>query len=465
MKVIRTESDYESAMGTIDLFLARHPEAGTANADELEVLTVLVEEYERRTTDIGLPDPISAIEFRMEQQGLRQKDLVPYLGSRSKVSEVLSGKRTLTLNMIRALHSGLGIPAEVLLQGRYPDGDPHRIRRTGPEDYEMSVALPLDSEGMLGRECPDPTCSPAYFKIKPGTGVMGTQTEAYCPYCRCEADPSDFHTREQVRYAVDTAKDEALKGVDRMVRDALALGSSGRKKLGGDFISMELQYKPGQRPTIRRPIEEELRRDMHCAHCGLDHAVFGLATWCPDCGGDMFLQHVEAEFGVVHMILADIPARLERLGPRVAAKDTENALEDVVSIFEAALKIITRRHLLDTGSSAAEVDAIFRKRVKNRYQNVEFADATFRELTGRQLFASTDDGDRVELASVFAKRHPITHNLGMVDRRYLAKASSGELEGREVRVTPEEVEDAATKAFAVLRDAYIGGLDRTPAMP
>ncbi len=458
MKVIRAESDYRAAMGTIDRLLDRNPEAGTADAEELEVLTVLVEEYERRTTDIGLPDPISAIEFRMEQQGLRQKDLVPYLGSRSKVSEVLSGKRTLTLNMIRALHSGLGIPAEVLLQGRYPDGDPHRIRRTGPEDYEMSVSLPVDSDGLLGRECPDVTCSPGYFKIKPGTGFTETQPTAHCPYCRREADPSEFHTREQVRYAVDTAKDEVLKGVDRMVRDGLALGSSGRKKLEGGLISMELQYKPGRRPPIRWPIEEELRRDMHCDHCGLDHAVFGLATWCPDCGRDLFLQHVGAEFEVVRKILGEVPARLERLGPRVAAKDTEKALEDLVSIFEAVLKIITRRHLLVGGTSVGEAEDILHKTVKNSYQNIAAAETTFRELTGRELFGSIDDTDKTFLDSVFAKRHPITHNLGVVDRRYLERARSGELEGRGVRVMPEEVEDAATKAFAVLRDAYDGGL-------
>lgn len=121
IKVIKTDSDYEAALTAVDRLLQSEPEPGTKAADELEVLTVLVEDYERSITNIGLPDPISAIEFRMEQQGLRQTDLVPYLGSRSKVSEILSGKRSLTLNMIRALHGGLGIPAEVLLQDRDPE--------------------------------------------------------------------------------------------------------------------------------------------------------------------------------------------------------------------------------------------------------------------------------------------------------------------------------------------------------
>lgn len=81
---------------------------------------------------------------------------------------------------------------------------------------------------------------------------------------------------------------------------------------------------------MRRPVEEELRRDLRCNACGLDHAVFGLATSCSDCGQDMFLQHVAAEFGVIDKILSDAPDRRQRLGPRVAARDLDNALEDVL---------------------------------------------------------------------------------------------------------------------------------------
>ena len=91
-------------------------EEGTPEGDELDVLVDLVMYYESKTVDIGFPDPISAIEFRMDQAGLTQRDLIPYIGSRSKVSEVLSGKRDLTMSMARALHEHLGIPADVLLQ-------------------------------------------------------------------------------------------------------------------------------------------------------------------------------------------------------------------------------------------------------------------------------------------------------------------------------------------------------------
>ena len=118
IKVIKTEGEYEATLTAIESLLDLDPAPGAPEADRLELLTLLVQDYESRVAPLTLPDPIEAIRFRMDQQGLKQSDLVPYIGSRSKVSEVLSGKRPLTLSMIRRLHEGLGIPARVLLQDR-----------------------------------------------------------------------------------------------------------------------------------------------------------------------------------------------------------------------------------------------------------------------------------------------------------------------------------------------------------
>ena len=114
MKAIRSPSDLEAALARIEeIFEA---EEGTPEEDELSALFVLVEAYEEEAVPIPPPDPISAIEFRMDQAGLTQRDLIPILGSRAKVSEVLSGKRDITMQMARALYNDLGIPAESLLQ-------------------------------------------------------------------------------------------------------------------------------------------------------------------------------------------------------------------------------------------------------------------------------------------------------------------------------------------------------------
>ncbi len=112
-KVIRTESDCAAVLARIQELM--DAKRNTPQGDELELLSLLVHEYEEKRFPMDKPDPIEAIRFRMEQQGLKPTDLVPFLGSRSKVSEVLSGRRNLSLKMIRALVRGLGIPAEVLL--------------------------------------------------------------------------------------------------------------------------------------------------------------------------------------------------------------------------------------------------------------------------------------------------------------------------------------------------------------
>ncbi|MFJ1471055.1 helix-turn-helix domain-containing protein [Massilia orientalis] len=95
--------------------MALDPEAGSEDGERLALLSLLIEDYEKRAFQFEPLDPIEIIEFRMSEQGLRQKDLVPMLGSRSRVSEVLSGKRPLTVQMIRALSGGLGIPADALV--------------------------------------------------------------------------------------------------------------------------------------------------------------------------------------------------------------------------------------------------------------------------------------------------------------------------------------------------------------
>lgn len=113
-KIIKSEEDYNIALNRIEEIFDAKP--GSPEFDEMELLVKLVEIYEDEKYPISAPDPISAIKFRMEQQGLKSKDLIPYIGSKSKVSEVLSGKRALSLNMIRKLNEGLGIPAEVLIK-------------------------------------------------------------------------------------------------------------------------------------------------------------------------------------------------------------------------------------------------------------------------------------------------------------------------------------------------------------
>ena len=113
IKPIKTEQDYNTALKRIDKLWGSKKD--TPSGDEFDLLVTLVESYEMKHYPIAPPDPIDAIKFRMEQMGMTNTDMVKYMGSQSKVSEVLNRKRRLSLKMIKSLYKGLKIPAEVLL--------------------------------------------------------------------------------------------------------------------------------------------------------------------------------------------------------------------------------------------------------------------------------------------------------------------------------------------------------------
>jgi HTH-type transcriptional regulator / antitoxin HigA len=126
IRPIRSEADYEAALAEVEGLWGAP--AGTSNGDRLDVLATLIDAYEAEHHPIDPPDPIEAIKFRIEQQGLTRKDLEGILGTRTRVAEVLNRRRSLSINMIRRLHETLGIPAEVLIR---PSKDRRGDRLTG----------------------------------------------------------------------------------------------------------------------------------------------------------------------------------------------------------------------------------------------------------------------------------------------------------------------------------------------
>jgi HTH-type transcriptional regulator / antitoxin HigA len=114
IKLIRNEADYQKALERLEIIFDAKKD--TEEGDELEILSIIIDNYERENFPIDMPDPISAINFRMEQMGLKQKDLVNMIGFKSRVSEIMNKKRKLTLEMIRKLNKNLNIPTEILIQ-------------------------------------------------------------------------------------------------------------------------------------------------------------------------------------------------------------------------------------------------------------------------------------------------------------------------------------------------------------
>lgn len=126
IKVLKNNAEHEQALQRLMDLMDQNPEPGSIEADELELLALVIEKYEETAFPLDAPDPIAAIKFRMEQEGLSQRDLIPYIGSLPKVSEVLNGKRKLSLNMVKKLSSRLGISADILIatpEGHFSDSD------------------------------------------------------------------------------------------------------------------------------------------------------------------------------------------------------------------------------------------------------------------------------------------------------------------------------------------------------
>jgi|HubBroStandDraft_1064217.scaffolds.fasta_scaffold359607_1 HTH-type transcriptional regulator/antitoxin HigA len=142
---VRTEAEHDAAVARITQLMGAEP--GTEASDELEILVTLAEAYEAKHFPINTPDPVTVIKFQMEQRGLRRKDLEPMIGSRARVSEILTGKRALTLPMIRRLHHGMSIPVELLVDTAKA---PHRTPR--PMRKKSAVAGPRTSRGVAVRQ-------------------------------------------------------------------------------------------------------------------------------------------------------------------------------------------------------------------------------------------------------------------------------------------------------------------------
>ena len=144
IKFIKTESDYKEALDLIKVLLGHDPDPSSDEGEQLSLLSTLVQDYESRSLPESLPNPIDAIKFRMEQSDLKPVDLIPYIGSRSRVSEILTGKRQLTLDMVRALEVGLEIPAKVLIR------KPEIESNSEYQGWDNRLVAEMESRGYFG---------------------------------------------------------------------------------------------------------------------------------------------------------------------------------------------------------------------------------------------------------------------------------------------------------------------------
>jgi len=319
---------------------------------------------------------------------------------------------------------------------------PLRASSGGDGKVTVQVEFPTDEQGFTERGCHAVGCEPKLFKVR-GDAPIGQSR--WCPYCGESGDSCSFATDDQVRYAREKVLREAGEAfhdaMHRMMRDAFKLDSRGRRKIGSGMLSMELSVTSHRetKPDVEPPKFERPRRDVKCVTCGLEHVVFGLATWCYGCGTDIFGSHVAAELRDIAHLLQDCVSRRGEIGERLFARQAENVLEDLVSAWEAGFRFLLQRRLLSQGKTRGETEAFIQKTIRNQLQGLDRSAELIRLHLGVEVFAPSEASDVATASVLFATRHPVTHCLGVTDPKLVAKTGSGHV-GREVDLEPSALQ-------------------------
>ena len=291
-----------------------------------------------------------------------------------------------------------------------------------------SIQIPVDDDGYLGRECPKAECL-GYFKVVPGTGLPGN--DCTCPYCGYRAPSNQFYTPEQVAYgksvALNRITGELLKDLKKGIERSIP-----RRKGGLFSISITVTGKP---QPIHYYREKALEQRIACNTCTLRYAIYGVFGHCPDCGEHNSRQILDANFAVVESMIDLADHAPEALRPRLV----EIALSESISAFDGFarnLMVAARVH-----PSAKELQTL-------SFQSIDLARDRLRAILDVDFAASLSETDWKALLIAFQKRHALSHRMGIIDEKYIAKTGVPKAHlGRRVTVTPPE----ARRVNATLR--------------
>lgn len=294
----------------------------------------------------------------------------------------------------------------------------------------ISVPVPKDEKGFIGRECPTSECE-GYFKIKLGTGLKGENLPCHCPYCGHVGDQNEFWTKEQIEYA----KSIALGTITEAVRKDLKKLEFDHKPRGGFGIGISMKLKPGVPIPIRHYRERQLETEVTCASCTLEYAVYGVFGFCPDCGEHNSLQILDKNLDVALKMLAMATTVDVELGNHL----TENALEDCISAFDGFGREVCRVAGKKLSSPTME---------NVSFQNLDGARRTLATVSTFDMSAVLTSGEWSMAIRCFQKRHLLSHRMGIVDEQYILKSGDKGTEvGRRIKIEALEVEELV----AVLR--------------
>ena len=323
-----------------------------------------------------------------------------------------------------------------------------------PEGHHLfSVPLEADEDGMIGRECPNEECQPRYFKMsmtvpdKFYQEVDFLEIDVTCPYCGMIDNMQHYHTRSQIEWIESMITRDIAKSLQNVLKSSFKQTAPISKGM----FSINFTYKEGQLPSVRHYVEEKLKRAVVCDNCVYKYAVYGISFNCPICGEGNLLQHLNRSAEIIEVLLEEHGRIGQERGPEVGHHMVGNALEDVVGLFETFLKHIYMYEIKRRFPSE-EVETRIRK-MGGKFQRLEGAKLLFLEDLGVTLLAKCDRKDIAFLQDQFLRRHVLTHNLGLIDEKYIERAQTYKKQGEELDIEPSDVLRALEIVKGIIVDA------------
>lgn len=318
---------------------------------------------------------------------------------------------------------------------------------------EMAIPLKPNDDGMVGRECPNPACGPKYFQmgryLPEGilkNGQEFSDIEITCPYCGYIDNMQKFPTMEQGKWIESMIHRDMAITIQKMLGDV----AKNFKSESNSAFSFEMSFEPGPLPNVRYYSEEKLKRKVTCDNCGFQYAIYGISVHCPFCGKGNLILHLNRNVDVTRVLIQESEKSQSEHGPDVAQRMVGNALEDVVGIFEGFLKNI---YVYGIRNSISKEDADKKEeRIRVTFQRLDGAQKLFLDDLKYDLFSKTSEEDRLFIEEQFLKRHVLTHNLGLVDEKYLEKAHNYLKQGSELEILPNDVSRTLDIVATVLRE-------------
>lgn len=309
-----------------------------------------------------------------------------------------------------------------------------------PEGDDLfSIPLKPDNDGLTGRECPNDNCEPKYFKISNNIPEqMSKEMEDFsqinvtCPYCGTIENMQEYYTKSQIEWIESMIMRDAIKSIQDMLSNSFKPTHSSN-----DMFSVSFSYKPGSLPSVRHYVEDKLKQKVICDNCNYNYAVYGISFHCPLCGEGNLLQHLNRSANIIKVLIEESERIGQEKGEEIGQKMIGNALEDVVTLFETFLKHIYQYHVKHKFSGEELENKI--KNIRNNFQRLEGAENLYSKDLNFALLDKCNKEDKNFLHEQFLKRHVLTHNLGLVDKKYIEKAQIYEKQGVELDIKSNEV--------------------------